>query len=144
MENSDKQVFGPFDKRDAAVAEINRLRELGYSKDSINVYGNSERARTIQNLRGVDVEQTDGETIENDEDMSWWETIKNSFNFMVVDADQGNQRIRTIDAADRSELSPKAQESISGASNILEPYSEDIADGKIVIVVDDYGEHSHS
>jgi hypothetical protein len=32
---------------------------------------------------------------------------------------------------------------MSGVTDILEPYSEDIADGKLVIVVDDYKEYDY-
>lgn len=144
MKNSDKTVFGPFGNREEAVAEINRLRDLGYTQQSINVCGNSERARTVQELRGIEVEQVDTEANQNDEDMSWGETIKNSFNFLVFDGDAGAQRIHTIDKADRTELSPEARNAMSGMTDLLEPYSEEIADGKLVIVVDNYTEHSHA
>lgn len=138
MTEVERTVIGTVDRREDAVKEIQRLQEAGYSRSKINVYGNKDRARTVERLLGVEVEEPAAAELEEDEDLSWGETIKNSFNFFVYDPDQGDQRIRSVDSADRKELTPEAREAFTGTEELLDPYTKDIAAGKLVIIVDNY------
>lgn len=138
MAKMERMVIGTFEERDDAIREIQRLHTAGYTAGEINVYANRERAQTVERMLGVEVEGVDVDEI--DEDMSWWDSIKNAFSFFVYDADQGSHRIHPLDAADRSDLSPEMQDAMTHRHDVLEPYADDLAAGKLVIVVENYTE----
>lgn len=146
MEVNGKTVTGIFDERMDAVTEIQRLETLGYTKDQISVYTSAERAKTVERLMGIGVTDVDVADSSGEEDMSWWETIKNSFNFYAYDGDEGGTRIRSIDSPERTGgLTPEAEAAITGGTSTemqeyLKPYADEIESGKLVIVVDNYSE----
>lgn len=145
MDDTKRTVVGVFDERMDAVMEIQRLQNLGYSRDEINVYTSPERSKTVERLLGIGV--TDVDTKHQEEDISWWETIKNSFNFFAFDGDQGDKRIRSIDDPRRTGLTLEAEASIRGGKNegmveFLAPYRSEIDNNKLVIVVHNYGRHN--
>lgn len=144
MDYRRKKVTGVFEERMDAVNEIQRLNNLGYTQSEISVYTSPERSKTVERLMGISVE--DIKLAKGKEDLSWWETIMNSFNFYAVGGDEANHRIRAIDSPDRTGLTPEAEEAIRGGASeemrdFLTPYVEDIRDNKLVIVVDNYGKH---
>lgn len=147
MKKNEKTVIGIFEERLDAVEELKRLQGLGYTQDQISVYTSPERSQTVARLMGLKVMDVDVEVTEQDEDISWWETIKNSFNFYTYDGDEGGNRIRSIDSPERTGgLTPEAEAAITGGASpemqeYLKPYLAEIADNKLVIVVDNYGQH---
>ena len=147
MKKNEKTVIGIFEERLDAVEELKRLQGLGYTQDQISVYTSPERSQTVARLMGLKVMDVDAEVTEQDEDISWWETIKNSFNFYTYDGDEGGNRIRSIDSPERTGgLPPEAEAAITGGASpemqeYLKPYLAEIADNKLVIVVENYGQH---
>lgn len=144
MDYRTKKVVGVYEDRMEAVNELQRLKELGYTQSDISVYTSPERAKTVEGLMGHKVE--DVKVARGKEDMGWWETIMNSFNFYSIGSDESNNRIRSIDYPDRTGLTPEAQEAIQGGSteemrDFLTPYADDIRKDKLVIVVNNYGRH---
>lgn len=140
MDNSERTVVGVFMEREKAVREIQRLHNEGYKQSEISVYSNPERARTVERLMGIDVEDVDVSDVETD--TSWWDTIKNSFRFFVFDADEADNRVRAVDDPKKERLAPLDDEAIRKTTGLLDPYRKDLAEGKLVIVVKDYGRHN--
>lgn len=144
MDYRKKKVIGVFEERMDAVNEIQRLEELGYTKSEIHVYTSPNRSKTVEGLMGIKIE--DITVGRGEQDLSWWETIMNSFNFYSVGGDEADQRIRSIDRPDRTGLTPEAEEAIRGGASeemrdFLTPYVDDIRQDKLIIVVDNYGRH---
>lgn len=147
MDYRTKKVVGVFKERMDAVNEIQRLDKLGYTQSEISVYTSPERAKTVEGLMGVNIE--DIKVAQGDEDISWWETIMNSFNFYAIGGEETNNRIRSIDNPDRQSLTPEAEDAIRGGASeemreFLTPYADDIRNDKLVIVVDNYGRHENT
>lgn len=141
MENKNQTVIGTFMERDEAVREIQRLHNLGYTKSEINVYSNPERAKTVERLIEIEVEGADVSPEEAKEDNSWWETIKDSFNFHAFNSEDGHQQLRIIEGQQKEGTRPSTDEELNRTLDILAPYTQDLADGKLVIVVDNYKNH---
>lgn len=141
MKNENKKVIGSFMARDEAVREIQRLHNLGYSKSEINVYSNPERAQTVERLIEIEVEGADVVQDEMSEDTSWWDTIKDSFGFHAFHSEDGHQMIRIIEGQQEENERKLSDEETDNILQLLKPYQEDLADGKLVIIVDDYGRH---
>ncbi len=142
MENKKQTVIGAFLEREEAVREIQRLHNLGYAKSEINVYSNPERARTVERLMEIEVQGTAADTSRREdaqEDTSWWETIKDSFGFHAFHSEDGHQRVRIIEGRKKEETSQLTEDEMAQTLELLEPYTQDLADGKLVIVVDNYG-----
>ena len=137
MNNLERTVTAVLMKREDAVSEIQRLHNQGYRQSEISVYSNPERAKTVERLMGIEVENVDVHYVE--EDTSWWESIKHSFRFFVYETDDGNDRIRSVDESTSHQDNSQQQ-----TTDLLSPYEKDLASGKLVIVVDNYGSHSHT
>ena len=137
MNNLERTVMAVLMKREDAVSEIQRLHNQGYRQSEISVYSNPERAKNVERLMGIEVENVDVHYVE--EDTSWWESIKHSFRFFVYETDDGNDRIRSVDESTSHQDNSQQQ-----TTDLLSPYEKDLASGKLVIVVDNYGSHSHT
>lgn len=136
MENNKHKVIGTFLERDDAVREIQRLQNLGYTKSQIHVYSNPERAQTVERLMEIEVEGTKVPQNETDEDTGWWDTIKDSFSFHAFHSEDGHHRTRIIEGRMKEEANQLTDDDIMQTLNLLAPYTQDLADGKIVIVVE--------
>ena len=134
MNNLERTVTAVLMKREDAVSEIQRLHNQGYRQFEISVYSNPERAKTVERLMGIEVENVDIHYVA--EDTSWWESIKHSFRFFVYETDDGADHVRLVDETNRHLDN-------SQTIDLLSPYKKDLASGKLVIVVDNYGSHSH-
>lgn len=139
MENTKRKVIGTFMEREEAVSEIQRLHNLGYTKSEINVYSSPERAQTVERLMEIEVEGADVSQEEMDEDTSWWETIKDSFGFHAFHSEDGHHRVRIIEGRRKEDTRQLSETEMESTLELLEPYQQDLADGKLVIVVDNYG-----
>lgn len=137
VENNKSTVIGTFMERDQAVKEIQRLHNLGYTKAQINVYSNPERAQTVERLMEIEVEGAKVPQNDVDEDTSWWDSIKDSFSFHAFHSEDGHQRTRIIEGRMREEES-KHNNDMTQTVDLLAPYTQDLADGKLIIVVDNY------
>lgn len=137
MTNLNRTVTSVLMKREDAVTEIQRLHNQGYRQSEISVYSNPERAKTVERLMGIEVENVDVHYV--GEDTTWWESIKDSFRFFVYETDNGKDRVRSVDEAN-SHLDNSQRQT----PDLLIPYEKDLASGKLVIVVDNYGSHSHT
>lgn len=137
MNNLERTVTAVLMKREDAVSEIQRLHNQGYRQSEISVYSNPERAKTVEHLMGIEVENVDVHHVE--EDTTWWESIKHSFRFFVYETGDGNDRIRSVDESTSHQDNSQLQ-----TTDLLSPYEKDLASGKLVIVVDKYGSHSHT
>ena len=137
MENNNQKVIGTFLERDEAVREIQRLHNLGYTKSQINVYSNPERAQTVERLMEIEVEGAKVPQDEANEDTSWWESIKDSFGFHAFHSEDGHQRVRIIEGRKKEESSQLPDEDMTRTLDLLAPYTQELADGKLVIVVDE-------
>lgn len=138
MENKNRTVIGAFMERDQAVREIQRLHNLGYTKEEVNVYSSPERAQTVERLMGIEVEGAEVSEDEAVEDTSWWDTIKGSFNLHAFHSEDGHHYERIIEGEKREGIRPEPNRASSETLELLEPYQQDLADGKLVIVVDNY------
>lgn len=136
MENNKHKVIGTFLERDDAVREIQRLQNLGYTKSQIHVYSNPERAQTVERLMEIEVEGTKVPQNETDEDTGWWDTIKDSFSFHAFHSEDGHHRTRIIEGRMKEEANQLKDDDIMQTLNLLAPYTQDLADGKLVIVVE--------
>lgn len=136
MENNKHKVIGTFLERDDAVREIQRLQNLGYTKSQIHVYSNPERAQTVERLMEIEVEGTKVPQNETDEDTGWWDTIKDSFSFHAFHSEDGHHRTRIIEGRMKEEANQLTDDDIMQTLNLLTPYTQDLADGKLVIVVE--------
>lgn len=137
MNNLERTVTAVLMKREDAVSEIQRLHNQGYRQSEISVYSNPERAKTVEWLMGIDVENVDVHYVE--EDTTWWESIKHLFRFFVYETEDENDRIRSVDESTSHPDNSQLQ-----TTDLLSPYEKDLASGKLVIVVDNYGSHSHA
>lgn len=138
MENNKHTVIGTFFERDDAVREIQRLQNLGYTKSQINVYSSPERAQTVERLMEIEVEGAKAPRNTADEDTSWWEAIKDSFSFHAFHSEDGHHRTRIIEGRMKEEASQLPDDEMTTTLDLLEPYTQDLADGKLVIVVENY------
>lgn len=135
-----RTVVGVFMEREDAVREVQRLHNQGYKQSEVHIYSNPERARTVERLMGINVENVDVHHV--DEDDSWWDTIKHSFKFYIYNADETDNRIRSLDNSNQKYLDPVTEEVVTDSMNLLEPYQKDLVQGKLVIAVDNYGSHN--
>lgn len=138
MENNSYTVIGTFLEREDAVREIQRLQNLGYTKSQINVYSNPKRAQTVERLMEIEVEGARTPQDEVEEDTSWWESIKDSFGFHAFHSEDGHQRLRIIEGRKKEQASQLSNDDTTRTLDLLAPYTQDLADGKLVIVVENY------
>ena len=137
MNSLERTVTAVLMKREDAVSEIQRLHNQGYRQAEISVYSNPERAKTVERLMGIDEENVDVHYVE--EDTTWWESIKHSFRFFIYETDKEKERVRSVDQSNHHENYSQEQ-----TPDLLKPYEKDLASGMLVIVVDNYGSHSHA
>lgn len=129
MQNNNKTVIGSYDSRDEALDVVHKLKNEGYQKQDIILYGNDDAANSIGDHEGVNVTSdtsTDADrnrsgTTTNDTDDSLWEQIKGAFS------------TDTYDNEERAQSPGYSQE-----DDVLYPYREDIKNGKIVVAVDNF------
>ena len=139
MENNNRTVIGTFMERDEAVREIQRLHNLGYTKSEINVYSNPDRAQTVERLMEIEVQGTGPSQEKTDEDTSWWDSIKDSFGFHAFHSEDGHQMLRIIEGRKEEKTTQLSDDERNQTLALLEPYTQDLTDGKLVIIVDNYG-----
>lgn len=129
MQNNNKTVIGSYDSRDEALDVVHKLKNEGYQKQDIILYGNDDAANSIGDHEGVNVtadptSDTDHDrsgTTTNDTDDSLWDQIKGAFSTDTYDNEERAQ-------------SPGYSEE----NDVLYPYREDIKNGKIVVAVDNF------
>lgn len=119
MERRDRTVIGSYANRSEAMSVVQRLRDEGYSRADITVYTNRDTASRIDEDVNVDTEMTRAD--EAVEDRSVWEQIKDAFSTDTYDYDT------TSTGADYNH-----------EEDILYPYRDDITNGNVVVVVDNY------
>lgn len=125
MQNTNKTVIGSYDSRDEAMDVVHKLKNEGYQKQDIILYGNESVTNSIGDHEGVNITaETDTGKHDNphrgDED-SLWEKIKHAFSTDTYDEDQ-NEQSTDYDQTD----------------DVLYPYRDDIKNGKIVVAVDNF------
>lgn len=125
MQNN-KTVVGSYDSRDEALDVVQRLKNDGYQKQDIILYGNESVANSIGDHEGVNVTADTGNDTgsgndRNTDDQSLWDQIKGAFS------------TDTYDENDRSQSADYNQD-----DDVLYPYRDEIRDGKIVVAVDNY------
>lgn len=105
--------------RDEALDVVRRLRDEGYQREYITLYANRDTASGITNTQGVDVStETTGAT-GADEDRSLWDQIKDAFSTDTYDT--------TAEGA-----------GYNADDDVLYPYRDDINNGNVVVVVNNY------
>jgi len=120
-----KTVIGSYVNQNEALAGVRRLNKEGYSKEEITLYTNSELANTLVDSDYVDVEPRDAEE-EATEDYSHGQQVQDNFTQVTYDYDKDSVESNS----DQDE-------------DILYPYRDAIADGYIIIVVDNYSINQH-
>lgn len=122
-------------KREDAVSEIIRLLNKGYQQSDINVYSNSNRAKALGRLMGIEIQDLEiPETIDN---QNWWDSFKTSF--------LNQKQLESIDNAESSTVATLTSLNNGARAksiDCLNSYEKELASGKLVIVVDNYGSHS--
>lgn len=134
METLSRSVTAVCLKREEAVSEIQRLHNKGYRQSEISVYSNLQRAKTLERLMGIEIENLQVHDIE--EDQSWWESFKTGF-LSGSESDDFTQS-ETV-----STLTSLNNDSFSKPLDCLNHYEKELAEGKLVIVVDNYGSHAY-
>ncbi|MCC5895861.1 MAG: DUF2382 domain-containing protein [Alkalibacterium sp.] len=125
MQNS-KTVIGSYDSRDEALDVVHKLKNDGYQKQDIILYGNKDVANSIGDHEGVNVTADTGsdtdrhDTRDTDNDGSLWEQIKGAFSTDTYDDDRS------------------AEADYNQDDDVLYPYRDDIKNGKIVVAVDNF------
>ncbi len=125
MEVDRRVVVGTFDNENAAATEVRRLIDEGYPENKITLYTNADKVDALRASQDVDV-KTEGAAEESragEDDRSFWEQIKDAFSMDTYDYDDASQH-------------PE----YTRDDDVLYPYRDDIAAGKIVIVVEDFRE----
>lgn len=122
-------------KREDSVSEIIRLLNKGYQQSDINVYSNSNRAKALGRLMGIEIQDLEiPETIDN---QNWWDSFKTSF--------LNQKQLESIDNAESSTVATLTSLNNGARAksiDCLNSYEKELASGKLVIVVDNYGSHS--
>jgi len=121
-----KTVIGSYVNQNEALAGVRRLNNEGYSKEEITLYTNSALANTLEDSDYVDVEPRDAKE-ETTEDYSHGQQVQDNFIQATYDYD----KVSVESNYDQDE-------------DILYPYKDVIADGYIVMVVDNYSINQHS
>lgn len=120
-------VVGTFDSENEAATEIERLQDQGYPKDKITLYTSADRAGSLRDSQNIDVDVDTESTVERSQDeednRGLWQQIKDAFSTETYDYDNASK-----------------DPNYTRDDDVLYPYRADIADGKIVIVVEDYRE----
>lgn len=126
-----RTVIGSYTNRSEALATVNRLKDLGYEKQDITLYTNSEVANRMGDTENVDVStETAGTTADTtretraadtEDDRSFWDQIKDVFSSDTYDYDT---------TAEDPNYNPD--------EDVLYPYRDEITSGNIVVVVDNY------
>ena len=124
-------VVGTFNNENEAASEVRRLKDLGYPKDKITLYTNADKVNALKDSRNIDVDVDTEDTVERSrdekDDRSFWEKFKDAFSTETYDYDD------------------RAQDpNYTRDDDVLYPYRSDIAEGKIVIVVEDYREDANT
>lgn len=145
MENEYRRtVTGVFSDRMKAVNEIKRLENLDYTQEEIIVYTSPNRAKTVERILGIGVR--DVEPINPNEDLSWWNSIKNSFTYFAYEGEKEENKLRQIKKpaqnTESEESSLLTEEKTRSYIDFLKPYLKDINNDKLVIVVENYGRHN--
>lgn len=134
METLNRSVTAVCLKREEAVSEIQRLHNQGYRQSEISVYSNSDRAKTLERLMGIEIKDLQVHNIEQNQ--SWWESFKTSFlSGSHSDDFTQSETVPTFTSLNN--------DSFAKPLDCLNHYEQELADGKLVIVVDNYGSHSH-
>lgn len=114
MVKNNRVVVGSYENQDEAASIINRLKEDGYQREDITLYGNS----TDVDVETDNVGQT---TNDQEEDRSFWDKVKDAF------------------STDSYDYETNAEDpDYNQEDDVLYPYRDDITSGKTVIVVDNY------
>lgn len=126
MQNNNKTVVGSYDRREEALDVVQRLKNDGYQKQDIILYGNQSVSNSIGDHEGVNVTagtgaNTDARNDTQVDDESLWDKIKGAFSTDTYDE---NERSQTAD--------------YDQDNDVLYPYRDDIRDGKIVVAVDNF------
>lgn len=127
MQNSNKTVTGSYDSRDEALDVVHRLKNEGYQKQDIILYGNKSVANSIGDHEGVNV-TADTESVgdsqdnrDSDNDGSLWDQIKGAFSTDTYDDEDNTQSV-----------------DYDQDNDVLYPYKDDIRNGKIVVAVENF------
>lgn len=119
MERRNQTVIGSYANRDEALDVVRRLRDEGYQREDITLYANRDTASGITDAQGVDVNtETTGAT-GADEDRSLWDQIKDAFSTDTYDT--------TAEG-----------DGYNADNDVLYPYRDDINNGNVVVVVNNY------
>ena len=133
METINRSVTTACMKREDAVTEIIRLYNKGYRHSEISVYSNSDRAKAIGRLMGIEVEDLEVPAVEDEQ--RWWQSFKTAF-LSDTQAHHSEMETPMSLAALNNGLRAKP-------IDCLNPYEKELASGKLVIVVDNYGSHTY-
>lgn len=118
MGNDNQKVIGSYSSKEEAIQVISRLKEEGYPKQDIIVYGNEQSAKgSVDSNKATTISASDPDYTDQSstkEDRSAWDKIKDAF---------------TRDSYESSNANSKESE------DILYPYRDDIKKGNLVIVV---------
>lgn len=118
MENDNQKVIGSYSSKEEAIQVISRLKEEGYPKQDIIVYGSETSTKgSIDSDQATTISADDPDYTPSsaaNEDRSAWDKIKEAF---------------TPDSYESSDAHSKESE------DILYPYRDDIRKGNLVIVV---------
>lgn len=114
MVKNNRVVVGSYTNQDEAASVLNRLKEDGYKREDITLYGNSAAA-------DVETDNVGRVTDNREDDRSFWDKVKDAF------------------STDSYDYETNAKDpDYNQEDDVLYPYRDDIANGKTVIVVDNY------
>lgn len=118
-------VVGTYDSQNEVATEVRRLIDEGYAKEKITVYTNADNLDALRDSQDVNVEaegtveRPSGDT----EEKGLWQEIKDAFSTDTYDYDDLAQ-----------------DPTYTHDDDVLFPYRDDIAAGKMIIVVEDFRE----
>lgn len=115
-----KRLVGTYVSIDEAMMAVERLRDQGYGRNDIHVIADRSVRESIPFTMDAEVSATDeARKGEMEDDRSLWEKIKDAFTF--------------------NEYTDEAYQDPTGdnPNNPLEEYRNDLAAGKVVVLVDE-------
>ncbi|MGP6145618.1 general stress protein [Jeotgalibaca sp. A122] len=120
-----KRLVGTYVSVDEAMREVERLKDQGYGRDDIEVVADKAVRNSIPFTMDAEVVSTEEAKEEmRDDERSFWEKLKDAFTFNEY-TDEGYSDPTMEDADDP-----------------LQEYRNDLAAGKVVVLVeDDDGKH---
>lgn len=123
VEEKRRAVIGSYNNVNDAIAELKRLKAAGYQRKDVHFYTNEHSSDTLKSSLYIDVKTETVEVAEpiGDDNRSFWENIKDEFSVITYDFNTESQ-----------------EASYNQQTDILYPYRDDLSNGYIVIVVDDY------